>query len=424
MVSTPSKIRVGRLQRWTLALLFTSQSFIGAASLAQPQTSACPSEILNAPIYWDMAQLRAVKSQIGISNPSHRDAYAALVLDADAALSRDIYSVTDKLKAGPSGDLRDYVSLARYYWPDPTAKDGRPYVRKDGQTNPEINGQNVDRRRSQHMTDDVMTLSLAAYFTGNAAYSDKATQIVKTWFLDDVTGMNPHLKYAQNIPGVNDGREFGILDGRIYWNVMDSMLLLQSADLADTQLVDELRDWFAEYAHWLLTSDFGKKAKARKNNHGVFYDAQLAHVLLFTGQCDLAAKVVKRGHGRTKTQIDKSGLMPEEKERTKSLFYHAFNLQAFLRLSHYGQKLDLDIYDEAIGGSGSIKDSVEFVASYAGRTETWPYEEITQKVETAIWEMLRHAQQLDDDPSLQAALTVLEYNDPKNRLNLISRPKG
>ena len=349
----------------------------------------------------------------------YQAAYAQLIKSADKALTQAPYSVTHKTKAGPSGDTKDYVSLSRYFWPNPTTEDGLPYIRKDGRSNPELNGRNFDRRRSQLMTNDVRSLALAAYFTGEETYADKAQQFVKTWFLDAPTAMNPHLKFAQGVPGATPGREFGILDGRIYWDVIDAMLLLQAARLSDAAFTNELRGWFGEYAKWLVTSDFGQKAKSKKNNHGVYYDAQLSHILLFAGRCDLAKKVIKSAHSRTKTQIDKSGLMPEEKKRTQSLFYHAFNLRAFLRLSYFAQRLDMDIYDKRKGKGGSIKTSVDFVASYAGRVEDWPYEEINKKIERALWRMMKNAQLLGEHENLDTAIKALSYDGSKDIETLI-----
>ena len=393
--------------------------FSFGVSFSANAKQTCPAEVLSAPIYWDAGQLSAVKSQLADSGSSYGVAYKQLISDADAALTKPLYTVTDKERAGPSGDKRDYVSLSRYWWPDPNKDGGLPYVRKDGRSNPEINGVNFDRRRSQHMTDDVTALSLAAYFTGNTAYADKAKLMVDAWFLDETTGMLPHLKFAQNVPGRTEGREFGILDTRIYWDVMDSMLLLQSEGMAEPAFVNELRGWFGNYAAWLITSDFGKKAKTKKNNHGVYYDAQLAHTLIFAGRCDLAKKTIKSGYGRTKVQIHKTGLLPAEKTRTQSLFYHAFNLRAFMRLSYYGRKLDAGFYDKSKGGAGSVKDSVEFVADYAGRIDEWPYEEINKNIEKHLWTMLKNAQLLDDSQSVRDGLKALSYEEAKNRDNLI-----
>ncbi len=392
---------------------------IAASQSANAQEQSCPIKILSEPIYWNIERLAAVKSSVQEPMSPYQAAYVRLIDTADKALTQTPYSVTHKTKAGPSGDFKDYVSLSRYFWPNPNTEDGLPYIRKDGRSNPELNGENFDRRRSQHMTNDVRALALAAYFTGEQKYAEKAQQFVKTWFLDEATAMNPHLKFAQGVPGATPGREFGILDGRIYWDVMDGMLLLQAARMTEAKTVNALRSWFGEYAKWLVTSEFGKKAKSKKNNHGVYYDAQLSHILLFAGRCDLAEKVIKGAHGRTKTQIEKSGLMPEEKKRTQSLFYHAFNLRAFLRLSYYAKRLDMDIYDKRKGKGGSIKTSVDFVASYAGRTEDWSYEEINKKIDRALWRMIKNAQLIDESESLDAAMKALSYDSSKEIETLI-----
>ena len=405
------------MRQLSTGLIATSLA-MGIASNASAQQS-CPAEVLTAPIYWDKARLASVKSKLSVDGSEYRAAYNALITEADEALGHAPFSVTQKEVAGPTGDKRDYVSLSRYYWPNPKKSDGRPYIRKDGHTNPEINGVNFDRRRSQNMTEDVKALSLAAYFTGNQAYADKAKLLVKTWFLDEETGMNPHLKFAQNVPGALEGREFGILDGRIYWDVIDGMMLLQSTGMTDRAFINEMRGWFGKYVTWLVTSDFGKKAKGKKNNHGVYYDAQVAHLLMFAGRCDLAEKIIESGFKRTKDQIHKTGLMPHEKERTQSLFYHAFNLRAFLRLAYYGRKLDVDFYEKRKGKAGSVKDSVDFVASYAGRIQDWPYEEINSNVKKALWRMLSEAQLVDESKTIEEALGALNYIDAAALENLI-----
>ena len=356
--------------------LSSIQGFSGISASAQESSAQtrCEPEVLNTPIFWEAERLANVKSRLTANDAALMPAYKALLARANEALTVAPYSVTDKTRPGPSGDLHDYVSLSRYFWPNPNNEDGLPYIRKDGQSNPEINGVDFDRRRSQHMTEAVRDLSLAAYFSGDKRYADKAVRLAYTWFVDEDTRMNPNLKFAQGVPGQIPGREFGILDTRIYWDVMDSMWLLQSADMANKKVVDAVRAWFANYGAWLITSDFGKKAKSKTNNHGSFYDAQLSHTLVFAGRCDLAKKALKSGLDRTKKQIKKSGLLPGEIGRTRSLFYHAFNAEAFLRMAHLGQKLDVDVYEKRKGGAGSIKDTVHFVASYAGRIDEWPYE--------------------------------------------------
>jgi len=56
------------------------------------------------------------------------------------------------------------VSLARYYWPDPTKPDGLPYIDRDGQSNPEL--EEYDSKPFHEMGAHVYTLALAGYLTG------------------------------------------------------------------------------------------------------------------------------------------------------------------------------------------------------------------------------------------------------------------
>ena len=66
----------------------------------------------------------------------------------------------DKTITPPSGDKHDYMSQAPYWWPDPAKADGRPYIRRDGQRNPEIN-RLTDHDNLGRLTSAVATLGLA-----------------------------------------------------------------------------------------------------------------------------------------------------------------------------------------------------------------------------------------------------------------------
>ena len=65
----------------------------------------------------------------------------AIIAGAEAALAEPIVTVVSGKEGGkftaPSGDPRDYVSLSPYWWPDPKKEDGLPYIRRDGEINPD-----------------------------------------------------------------------------------------------------------------------------------------------------------------------------------------------------------------------------------------------------------------------------------------------
>jgi len=95
----------------------------------------------------------------------------ALVGEADEALARGPYSVTHKSTLPPSGDVHDYWHPAPYWWPDPGAADGLPYIWKDGRR---VEGtvmfaegcDKFDRSRVQGLFDDSIKLALAYRVSG------------------------------------------------------------------------------------------------------------------------------------------------------------------------------------------------------------------------------------------------------------------
>jgi len=45
-------------------------------------------------------------------------------------------------------------------------------------------------------------------------YAQRAGRVIRTWFVDPKTRMNPSLDYAQAVRNINSGRGAGVLDGR------------------------------------------------------------------------------------------------------------------------------------------------------------------------------------------------------------------
>lgn len=152
---------------------------------------------------WDAGHLCSVKESL--DEPAHAD-----------ALKAEPLSVMMKTKVPASGDRHDYMSLARYFWPDPEKPDGLPYINRDGHSNPEL--KELDRERLGETAERVTCLSLAYYFTDDERYARKAVELLRTWFLDEDTRMNPNLEYAQMIPGHNGGK------GRCFHKALDFLV--------------------------------------------------------------------------------------------------------------------------------------------------------------------------------------------------------
>src|SRR3989442_3173438 len=142
----------------------------------------------------DAKQLAVNKQRVREGDKRLAPALSELRNEAHKALSAAPFSVVSKDATPPSGDKHDYMSQAPYFWPNPDTANHLPYVRRDGERNPEIN-KFPDHQSMDKMVSAVETLALAYYFEGDEAGADKVARLLRAWFLDPATRMNPNLEY-------------------------------------------------------------------------------------------------------------------------------------------------------------------------------------------------------------------------------------
>ena len=85
---------------------------------------------MQAQSVWNTTHLANVKRSI--REPFYATAYETLKKEADRLSDAQPLSVMMKEKTPASGDKHDYMSQARYFWPDPAKPDGLPYINRDG----------------------------------------------------------------------------------------------------------------------------------------------------------------------------------------------------------------------------------------------------------------------------------------------------
>lgn len=318
--------------------------------------------------------LEAIKAK-RTSDPVVAAAYRDLIARADHALAARPASVMDKQAAPSSGDRHDYVSLARYWWPDPANPAG-PYVRRDGDTNPEIETNRFDRIALARMAREAETLALAYYYSGDTRYADGAARAIRTWFLDPATAMNPNMDFAQAVPGVANGRAEGVLDGAGFIGVIDAAGLIAPAGSLSPAENAALENWFARYVDWMQNSANGRAEAAARNNHGLWYDAQLARFALFARRPDIARDIALHfTEGRIDRQVDGSGAMPAELTRTRSFHYSLYALDAAYTVADSAACIGIDLYAETGPKGHSLRQATDYLAAYRGRAADWPYKE-------------------------------------------------
>lgn len=325
---------------------------------------------------WELTNLEKVKQEI--DQPAYHTAYRVLLEQAERALQQPNLSVMLKEKTAISGDKHDYYSQARYFWPDPSKPDGKPYISRDGISNPELN--NLDRNRLGDMANNVTTLSLAWYFSGDERYAQKAAEQLRVWFLHKATRMNPHLKYAQVAPGHHndEGRCYGIIDTYAFVEMLEAVQLLEKSEAFTSKDQKALKAWFGKLLNWILNSRQGQEEANQKNNHSTAHDAQAIAFALYTGNTKIAKSILQEiPEKRIYKQIEPDGKQPEELWRTLAFGYSEYNLQHLIDISIMGQKLGMPIHQATSQDGRNIYKAADYLKSYLGKDlSAWPYKQI------------------------------------------------
>lgn len=276
----------------------------------------------------------------------------------------------------------DYVSLATYYWPDETKKDGLPYVSIDGKSNPE--GEEYDKPKLRKLAFMTYYQAILYFLTDKKEYHDLIVENLTYFFLDKEYGMNPNMNHGQLIKGLNLGRGIGIIDYSANFTYALGMLkILKDLGKLDISFVEKLDSWLKEFLKWLTYSDIALAEKYSNNNHGTFYDLVLIAINDFLDNKDeIKPLVYQMIEQRIISQIDEFGKMPLEVARTKSISYSLMGYKGITDFAHIAKKYGYDLWNINSWYYKKIKQSLtkglEFLTYYlVENKEKWPYEQIT-----------------------------------------------
>jgi hypothetical protein len=362
------------------------------------------------------------KRRLRLGDTTLQAAHAALLAEADSALTAGPFTVTSKKAVPPSGDMHDYMSLAPYWWPDSSKPNGLPYVRHDGRVNPESRLDN-DGARFGSMVRAVDALALAYYLSDNPRFADRAATLVRAWFVSSDTRMNPNLRFGQAVRGVNDGRGAGIVSTRGIARVVDAVRLIDGSPAWTSADREAFTAWCRAFLQWLLTSENGREERAAKNNHGSWYDVQVAALALFVGDSAIARHALgESARHRIASQILADGREPLELARTRSLSYSLFNLEALGELAEMARFTDVDLWHYTAPSGASIRTALRFLAPYAVASARWPGEQVTPVSPAELLLTLRRAATVYDDAVMTEAIGVLASGHQTDRSALLYSP--
>jgi hypothetical protein len=290
---------------------------------------------------------------------------------ATSALALEPITITRFPAKLSEGGPNDFYSNGDYWWPDPSKPDGLPYVRRDGQSNP----QNFTHHRMavRQLNQSVAALAAAYQITREESYVHKASDLLRVFFLDPKTRMNPHLNYAQAIPGVSPGRGIGIIDTLHLIEVPLAIAVLEASTAFTPEVASGMRKWFADYLDWMITSENGKEEAAEKNNHAVAYWLQVAAFARFTGdekrlaECRRQFKEVFVG-----MQMATDGSFPAELSRTKPYGYSIFQLDNMATLCQVLSTPEEDLWSFQLPDGRGMRKAIAYLYPYIADKSQWP----------------------------------------------------
>jgi len=399
-----------------MAMAATAQTYVALAVAACAVTAARAQQ--PQVLVHNASLIAYTKRRLAAGDPSLSLAYAAVLAAADAALSMGPYSVLDAKTTPPSGDKHDYMSTARYGWPCNVAWDicrtltpggcnmtsGLPWILCDGHANAAADADS-DGERLFNMSTSVIALARGYLFSGKLSYATRAAELLRVWFVDRATAMNPNLKYAQVLPP-SVGMWYGIIDlSTNFAELMDAVAFIAPSGAWRPSDQVALRAWCRELVVWLRTSPQGQKEGTWINNHQTWMDTVLVSCLLMDGD-DAGARAVivsatepppvGNEFAPVGGQIYANGELPAELNRTNSVGYFMYDCSALLQLGQQSRHVpaapDLLAY-VSVANASSIRGAVGFALPYILGQREWRWPNILNETwsQAGAFEVLRRA---------------------------------
>lgn len=286
------------------------------------------------------------------------------------------WSPTNKSQPGPSGDLRDFAGISPHAWPCTTTcpeaslltgKDvstcskawrtrhsicpscggcalstGKPWVFHDGYLNPD--GQE-DRMGLSATLDALEVLSLAWWFGSTDAeresFATTAVRVLRSWFLNEATGMHPRLDHAMAVPGASNSTAsaLAVFSQLANSRLPDSVAILQTAAATVWTSVDDAawRSWASSWLQWIRTVETNQVEPCGSDATFRFIHVlAMAHAAgdVAAGAQGLATvDLLREGHlGSLAGQIAISGKQTEETAMVEGAARSRMNLNALFQM--------------------------------------------------------------------------------------------
>ena len=158
------------------------------------------------------------------------------------------------------------------------------------------------------------------------------------------------------------GRAAGIIETHNLPDLIDSVGLLAGSAAWSQAHQRKLQSWFTAFLTSLLDSAEGRAEAQAENNHGSWYDVQVASFGLFTDRRDIADRVLSQiPRKRIARQIKPDGSQPLELARAQPWRYSLFNLEALFEAAALGDHVAMDLWNFETADKRSVRKALDWL---------------------------------------------------------------
>jgi len=166
----------------------------------------------------------------------------------------------------------------------------------------------------------------------------------------------------------------------------------------------------------------GREEAAAKNNHGTYYDVQVASYAMFLGDNDLAKNVLEEArHKRIATQVEPDGRQPLELARTRAWSYSVGNLDGLITLAEFGERLGVDLWNFRTSDGRGIRPALEFLYPFAVGDRHWTYQQINGWQPGILFPLMRRAAGRYKDNQFKSLMQKIPPAEVAGRESLLRR---
>ncbi len=302
-------------------------------------------------LFLDSAEIAEIRFRIDEGRQPWKQGFDVLIKDAITVLQQKNLSVTYQ---GSTGN--DYFTEPPYCgWTKAKSPCGSACC--DGKINPQAD--RADYQAAADLSRSVRTLGLAYAFTGESLYADKALTLIRAWFLTPSTRMTPKITNNQSqielyitIPGVMYGAD--LIWNHTGWsqNEKDSFRLWVKTFMKDVAG----RSHGTNYENWRLVL----------LSSGAFMaeDSLLLHSAFDTWKKNISS------------QVNAKGQMIKELDRTKSLDYSTYAMNAMVQTAEIARHQGVDLYNYKLKDGRGLELVLDYHAPFILNPTRWTYPQI------------------------------------------------